>query len=271
VAATAVPRQRPHERHDRWWLEPLFIVTVLGGFGVYAFVVSVQNAHYFADPYLSPFYSPCLTTSCIHVTLPLLGDWYNLSPAFLIVGSPLAFRVTCYYYRRSYYRAFFWSPPACSVPDARKKYGGETRFPFVIQNLHRYALYLAILVLAVLWWDVIQAFSFVRDCFPGCPFIRLGAAEERHFGIGVGSLVMLANVLLLSGYTFGCHAARYLVGGYLDSFHGASLRFRLWSWTNRLNLHHSRWAWFSLFSVALTDLYIRLVAMGVITDLRWIS
>jgi len=38
-----------------------------------------------------------------------------------------------------------------------------------------------------------------------------------------------------------------------------------------LNAHHSRWAWFSLFGVALTDLYIRLVAMGVITDLRWVS
>jgi hypothetical protein len=254
VAATAVPRQRPNERHDWWWLEPLFIVAVLGGFGVYAFFVSIQNAYYFADPYLSPFYSPCLTTSCVHATLPLLGDWYNLSPAFLIVGSPLAFRVTCYYYRRSYYRAFFWSPAACSVPDARKRYSGETRFPFVIQNLHRYALYLAVLVLAVLWWDAIAAFDF-----------------GGRFGVGVGSLVMLANVVLLSGYTFGCHAARYLVGGYLDSFHGASVRFRLWSWTNRLNLHHSRWAWFSLFSVALTDLYIRLVAMGVINDLRWIS
>ncbi len=242
------------------------MVLVLGGFAVYSFVVSVQNASYFFDPYLSPFYSPCLATSCVHPTLPLLGDWYTLSPAFLIVGSPLAFRVTCYYYRRSYYRAFFWSPPACSVPDARAKYAGETRFPFVLQNIHRYALYLAIPVLAVLWWDTIQAFTFELAEPEGVIVVA-----ERHFGIGVGSLVMLANVLLLSGYTFGCHAARYLVGGYLDSFHNASLRFRLWSFTNRLNLHHSRWAWVSLFSVALTDLYVRLAAMGVITDLRWIS
>ena len=227
---------------------------VLGLFGVYAFIVSVLNGNYYYDPYLSPFYSPCLTTSCVHPTFPVIGDWYNLSPAFLIVGSPLAFRATCYYYRRSYYRAFFWSPPACSVPDARAKYSGETRFPFVLQNLHRYTLYLALVVLAILWWDVFLAFNF-----------------DGRFGVGLGTLIMLANVLLLSAYTFGCHAARYLVGGYLDSFHGASLRYRLWSIANRLNAHHGRYAWFSLFSVMLTDLYIRLAAMGVITDPRWIA
>ncbi|HUG05031.1 MAG TPA: succinate dehydrogenase [Candidatus Limnocylindria bacterium] len=253
ATTTASVRQRPHERNDRWWIEPLTIVLVLGLFGVYSLVVSFQNANYYFAPYLSPFYSPCLTTSCVHPTFAIIGDWYNLSPALLILGSPLAFRVTCYYYRRSYYRAFFWSPPACSVPDARPKYGGETRFPWVLQNLHRYTLYLAIVVLAVLWWDILLAFNF-----------------DGRFGVGVGSLIMLANVVLLSGYTFGCHAARYLVGGYLDSFHGASLRFRLWSFANRLNAHHSRYAWFSLFGVMLTDLYIRLAAMGVITDLRWV-
>ena len=267
ATTTASVRQRPHERHDRWWIEPLTIVLVLGLFGVYAFVVSVQNANYYLDPYLSPFYSPCLTTGCVHPTFPIIGSWYNLSPALLIVGSPLAFRVTCYYYRRSYYRAFFWSPPACTVPDARAKYSGETRFPLNLQNLHRYALYLAIPVLAILWWDAIEAFRFP---VPHPERFSLITTEWR-FGIGVGSVIMVANVLLLSGYTFGCHAARYLVGGYLDSFHGASLRFRLWSLANRLNAQHSRWAWFSLFSVMLTDLYIRLCAMGVITDLRWIS
>jgi hypothetical protein len=254
VATIADVRARPHEREDPWWLEPLVIVAVLSGFVVYSLIVSFQNANYFFDPYLSPFYSPCLTTGCIHPIFPIIGDWYTLSPAFLIVGSPLAFRVTCYYYRRSYYRAFFWSPPACTVPDARAKYSGETRFPFLLQNIHRYALYLAILVLAILWWDAIQAFSF-----------------DGHFGVGLGSVIMLINVLLLSGYTFGCHAARYLVGGYLDSFHGKSLRFRLWEFTTRLNGRHSRWAWVSLFGVALTDLYIRLCAMGVIVDPRWVS
>src|SRR5262249_36776897 len=113
---------------------------------------------------------------------------------------------------------------------------------------------LALPILAILWWDVVQAFNF-----------------DGRFGVGVGSVVMLGNVVLLTGYTFGCHAARYLVGGYVDSFHGKSLRFRLWELATILNERHARWAWVSLFSVALTDLYIRLVAAGVITDLRWVS
>src|SRR5437763_1625185 len=61
------------------------------------------------------------------------------------------------------------------------------------------------------------------------------------------------------------------LGGYLDSFHRASLRFRLWSLANRLNARHNRWAWASLVVVGLTDLYIRLVAAGVVVDPRWVS
>src|SRR5207244_10870952 len=78
--------------------------------------------------------------------------------------------------------------------------------------------------------------------------------------------LMLANVILLSGYSASCHSLRYLVGGYLDSFHGKSLRFRLWSWANALNARHARWAWASLLVVGSTDAYIRLLAMGVLHD-----
>ena len=128
-------RHRPQERKDLWWLEPTVIVVVLGTFVLYSIYAGLANANYFFEPYLSPLYSPCLTANCVHPTLPLIGSYWNLSPAILIVAFPLAFRVTCYYYRRSYYRAFFWSPPACAVPDVRKGYAGETRFPFLIQNL----------------------------------------------------------------------------------------------------------------------------------------
>lgn len=260
MAATVRVRTEPRstERRDRWWLEPLVIVLVFSAFVVYSFIASIQNANYFWDPYLSPFYSPCLSANCVHPMLPLVGSWWNLSPALLIVGSPLAFRFTCYYYRRSYYRGFFTSPAACAVPDSRKRYTGESRFPLIIQNIHRYALYLAIIVLLVLWWDTLAAFQFPVK----------GSAGARQFGIGVGSLIMLANVVLISGYTFGCHAARYLVGGHLSSFHGATLRFKAWSLVTRLNLNHSRYAWSSLIVVGLTDLYIRLLAMGVLVDLR---
>jgi hypothetical protein len=248
-----VPALGHIERKDPWWIEPLLYVVVLGGFVVYATWAGLQNAGYYVEPYLSPFYSPCISANCSHVTVPLIGSWWNLSPAIFILAFPAGFRLTCYYYRRSYYRAFFWSPPACVVPDARKKYSGETRFPFIFQNIHRYVFYLATAVLAFLWYDAFEAFRF-----------------PNGFGIGVGTIILLVNVSMLTLYSASCHVARYLVGGYLDSFHRASLRFRLWSLANRLNLHHGRWAWLSLFTVIIADAYIRLLAAGVIRDFRFL-
>jgi hypothetical protein len=252
--AVAVGRRagaRRTERRDTWWLEPLPVVLTLGVFTVYALWAALQNAHYYAAPYLSPFYSPCLAANCEHPTLPLVGSWWNLSPAFLVLWAPLGFRVTCYYYRRAYYRSFFWSPPACAVRDVPKRYTGETRLPFLLQNVHRYFFWISILVLVFLWWDALLAFRF-----------------PTGFGIGVGSLVLLVNVSLLSLYTFSCHSCRYLAGGHLDVFHAAPIRYRLWRSVNRLNERHGRIAWISLVVVALADLYVRLVSMGIITDLR---
>ena len=121
-------------RTDAWWLQPLLVVIGLGGFGIYSTWAALQNAHYYAAPYLSPFYSPCIAANCEHTTVPLIGSWWNLSPAFLILWIPGGFRATCYYYRKAYYRSFFLSPPACAVKDAPKSYAGETRFPFSLSE-----------------------------------------------------------------------------------------------------------------------------------------
>ncbi len=239
------------ERRDAWWLEPLVVVVVLGSFGIYSFWAALQNTHYYAAPYLSPFYSPCIAANCVHPTLPIVGAWWNISPAFLILWIPLGFRATCYYYRKAYYRAFFWSPPACAMPDAPTSYRGETRFPFVLQNFHRYFFWLSIVILAFLWWDVLMAFRF-----------------PNGFGIGLGTIVLGTNSTLLTLYTLSCHSCRHLCAGHLDSFQGKALRWRLWRWTNTLNPRHPAFAWVSLVVVALADLYVRLVAAGVIVDPR---
>src|SRR5438067_1236350 len=73
-----------------------------------------------------------------------LGDWWHCSPALLILPFPLGFRLTCYYYRKAYYRSFWLSPPACAVADAHRRYTGERRFPLIFQNVHRYFFYLAL-------------------------------------------------------------------------------------------------------------------------------
>ncbi|MEE9137771.1 MAG: hypothetical protein V3V07_04405, partial [candidate division NC10 bacterium] len=102
-------------RKDSWWIQPLLTVLGLGAFIVYATWAAFQNAHYYTAPYLSPFYSPCISANCEHITLPLVGPWWTWSPAFLILWAPGIFRLTCYYYRKAYYRSFWWAPPACAV------------------------------------------------------------------------------------------------------------------------------------------------------------
>lgn len=226
------------------WLYPTFVVVALSAFGLYAaWVVFLQPAGYFA-PYLSPFDSPWIKS--------------GIPPGIFVAWAPLAFRLTCYYYRKAYFRSFFWHPRSCAVNEPQRgKYRGETAFPWILNNLHRYAFYATVVQVAFLWFDAIVAFDF-----------------GGRFGIGLGTLVMLVNVLLLSGYTFGCHAFRHLAGGELDCFtcsRTARVRWRLWKGVTVLNVRHDRWAWASLVSVLLTDVYIRLLMSGVLHDPRWIS
>jgi hypothetical protein len=239
-------------RTDSWWIQPLLVVIGLGVFAVYATWAALQNAHYFIEPYLSPFYSPCISTNCTHADIPLIGSWWNLSPAFLILWIPGGFRLTCYYYRKAYYRSFFQSPPACGVRDAAKSYCGETRFPFLLQNVHRYFFYLSLVILVFLWWDAIRAFAF-----------------PDGFGMGVGTVVLCVDAALLSIFSFSCNSCRHICGGYLNSFHSAPGKYKTWRFISRLNERHMEYAWVSLIWVGLTDLYVRLVSMGVIHDLRF--
>jgi hypothetical protein len=232
-------------RRDAWWVEIIPVIVVLGGFGLYATLRAFEGKFYEWGPYLSPFYSPLIDEH---------HQWWKLSPALLILGGPLGFRATCYYYRKAYYRAFFLDPPGCAVGEGRRSYSGETKFPFILQNLHRYFLYLAILFLVFLWKDAIQAFFF-----------------DGKFGMGVGTLVMLVNICLLSTYTLSCHSLRHLAGGKLDCFSCATFgkpRYKAWRGLTVLNERHMLFAWLSLFSVGLTDLYIRLVSSGAIQDVR---
>ena len=250
------------ERKDRWWLAPLLVVLGLGTFIVYSTWAAFVNEHYYVAPYLSPFYSPCLSANCQHISLPIVGTWWTLTPAILVLWIPLGFRTTCYYYRRAYYRAFFWAPPACAVRDLPAGYKGETRFPFTLQNIHRYFFWLSLPVLAFLWWDAINAFRFPTRA----AMTDFGGTE---LGLGIGTLVLIANAALLSLYSLSCHSCRHLCGGHLDAFHRAPARYGLWRIVTRLNERHMNIAWASLIWVGLTDLYIRLLSMGIIQDVRF--
>src|SRR5216683_4777352 len=216
-------------RRDAWWVELIPVVLVLGAFSVYATWRTFENNYYEFGSYLSPFYSPLIKPK-----------WWPLSPAVLILWAPLGFRATCYYYRKAYYRAFFLDPPGCAIAEKPgRKYFGETKFPFILQNLHRYFLYVAVVFIAFLCHDAFRGFFF-----------------DNGFGVGVGSIVLLVNVILLTLYLFSCHSLRHLAGGKLDCFSCATFgreRHSTWRGLSFLNERHMLFAWASLFSVGLAD------------------
>jgi hypothetical protein len=242
-------------RTDRWWLQPLLTAVALVLFIAYSTFRAFQNAHYFVEPYISPFYSPCLTTGCEGDTFPKLftgPSW--ISPALYILIIPLGFRLTCYYYRKAYYRSFWLSPPACAVAEPHERYTGETRFPLVLQNVHRYFFYAGVIFNVILSYDAVLAF---RDA----------AGAWGHMGLG--TLVLLANAVLLWLYSLSCHSCRHIVGGRLNHFSRHPVRYRFWTVVSRLNARHLRFAWISLFGVAFADFYVLLVASHTIADLRF--
>jgi hypothetical protein len=242
-------------RKDPWWRQPAINATALAVVVIYLTWASLVNADYFWQPYISPLYSPCLVTTCT----PGAGyDWIPwltwLSPAVLIIGGPLGFRLTCYYYRKAYYRAFWRAPAACAVREPHGKYTGETRFPLILQNVHRYFFWIAMAFNVILSIDAVIAF-------------RNHAGQWGHMGLG--TLVLVVNAALLWLYSLSCHACRHAVGGRLRHFSKHPVRYWMWTQVSRLNTRHMQYAWVSLFWVLFTDLYIRLVASGAITDPRF--
>jgi hypothetical protein len=222
-----------HLRTDRWWLAPAVTAAGLVAFVVY----STWRAFAAAG---GPNWE-------------ILGSWWTLSPALIILVFPLGFRLTCYYYRKAYYRSFWASPPACAVAEPHRAYTGETRFPLILQNAHRYFFYAALPVAAILTYDTVLTF---RD------------ASYAWGHAGLGTLVFLANTVLIWAYTLSCHSCRHIVGGRLRHFSRHPVRYRLWTWTGRLNARHMQLAWASLISVALCDLYVYLLATGTFDDPR---
>lgn len=265
-ADAPAPRRRFGEtaRLDPWWIQPATVFVGLSLFIVYATWAGLQGTHYWysgkgAD-YLSPFYSPEIFGSSPHSWFGPKPDWWPaqllFSPTLFVLWAPLGFRLTCYYYRGAYYKAFWADPPNCAVGEPRKTYLGERYFPLVLQNIHRYFLYVVVVLTVILARDAWDAMWFMDP---------LGAA---YFGFGVGTLVLTLNVILLGGYIFGCHSLRHLIGGFLDEPSKAPACAKGFACVSVLNRRHMLWAWTSLFWVAFADLYVRLCSLGIWHDLR---
>ncbi len=262
-AVAPLPRRTFGEtsRPGAWWLTPSAVFLALGAFVVYATWAAFQGANYWWGPYLSPFYSPEIWGPSPHAWFAGRPAWWPaglvFSPALLILWAPGGMRLTCYYYRGAYYKAFWADPPSCAVGEPRKRYLGERHFPLILQNVHRYFLYISLFFIVILARDAWEAFWFAD-----------AATGARHFGIGVGSIVLTMNAILLGGYVLGCHSLRHLVGGRLTQLSKAPVQSVAYRCASCLNRGHMRWAWASLFWVAFSDFYVRMLAMGVFRDWR---
>ena len=243
-----------HLRVDKWWVQPAISVFVLVSFIIYSTIRAFENKYYFAEPLISPFYSPCLATSCVegasHLGQPF-GSWWIFSPALLILIFPLGFRMTCYYYRKTYYRAFWLSPPACAVAEPHTKYTGETRAPLILQNAHRWFFYAGLVFNVFLTYDAIISFKNI---------------DGQWGHMSVGTVVLLVSSSLLWFYSLSCHTCRHTVGGRLKHFSKHPVRYKLWTLVSALNQKHQQFAWFSLAAVAFADIYVRQVATGAWTN-----
>ncbi|HEY2577870.1 MAG TPA: hypothetical protein VGI74_16315 [Streptosporangiaceae bacterium] len=246
-------------RKDPWWRAPAITATLLTIWVAYA-TAHVLTGHWYyvaKDHYLTPFFSPCISGECVSGASSL-GHWFPAVPPIIpyaLVSLPfvLGFRLSCYYYRRAYYRAFWRAPAACAVREPHKTYSGETRFPLIMQNLHRYFFFAVVLISILNTYDVTQAFR----------------GPDGDFGFGLGTLIMLANVVLLWGYTLSCHSCRHITGGRLKHFSKHPARYWIWTQISKLNARHMQLAWITLGTLMLTDLYIMLVASGAFSDLRF--
>ena len=196
------------------------------GFG-YLTYAAVVGANYEWGPYLSPVYST-----------PYVPEWWKLSPAFLLLWIPAGFRLTCYYGRKAYYRAAFADPAACSVEEPyRKDYKGETKLPWVLNNLHRYFMYFALALVALHWYEMVHALFYDGGIY-----------------LGVGTAILLVDTLALSFYVFGCHSLRHLIGGGKRCMTSAPkkngktmanevrrkfFQYRMWKTVTAFNLFHN--------------------------------
>lgn len=250
-------------RTDRWWLQPHGIWILLTTWVAYATIRVFTQEYYYtggtADNnlphYLSPFTSPCVSENCVEGS-QLFGNWFPFSfPAFIPLAAItlvflLGFRTTCYYYRKAYYRGFWRSPSACAVPEPRGKYTGETRFPLILQNVHRYFFYAAVVISLVNTYDIFHSLAY---------------------GFGFGTLIMITNVTLLWAYTLGCHACRHAIGGQLRHFSKHPIRYALYRAVGKLTKRHQEFAWTTLATLMLTDWYVWMLSSGAFSDLFYFS
>ena len=247
------------QRIDNWWTEPFWMASALTIAVLYTgmrVLIWDGDIQYDNHRVTSPIFSPDVL-HLLHITNH--PGWMN--SAMLILWIPFGFRGTCYYMRRVYHRTFFQNPTGCMIAKPELNYAigykGEKGL-FILNNIHRYMLYLAILILSVKFYDVILTTKF----------------SDGSRAISIGTLILGIESFLLLMYVTSCHAFRHLFGGGMNRWRGglSGVFGSLYRTVSKVNVHHSFWFWTSLAMVFLGDLFVLAVAEDILSDqilLEW--
>jgi hypothetical protein len=254
--STLDSRKYWRNRRDFWWGIPAFQFVGLVSFIIYAFwaiMIDTDDFKVEKTHYVSPFFSPEVEVS---------GWPDQLSPALILIWAPVGFRTTCYYARKVYFRAFLADPPGCAIGEFRKldgKYKGESSWPWILNNLHRYFFYAAFILAAIKWYDFVLAMRFETET---------GATE---WGLGIGTVLLGGEALFLTLYVLSCHSFKHLLGGGIDCHNcsrAGKARYAGWKRIKNLNENHHIYFWISLVLIVVADVYIRLIAKAQIEITR---
>jgi hypothetical protein len=181
------------------------------------------NALFFGN-YISPFYSPKFSAIRRTVGLApsrLVARLASIFPALLMLWAPAGFRLTCYYYRGAYYKAFWATRRPAPSASRAKLISGERSFPLIMQNVHRYFLYLALVFIVILTIDVWKALWFVDP-------------QRQEFWDRVGTIVSRNQCDSAERLYFGCHSLRHLAADFSINFEIATVsRLRVRELFNR--------------------------------------
>lgn len=248
------PENFATNRKDAWWIPPISLGVSFFLFAVYSLAVTIfdfnAGIHTFGNlvgtHYNSPFYGP--------------EPWFSwpafLPFAFFTLWAPFGFRGTCYYMRRVYYRSFFAGPPACAVDGLSKfkgKYKGESKLPWVLNNFHRYFMYLAVILALYHWYEAIHSFVFI-------------GASGNEFGMGIGTILAVLDATTLTLYVSTCHAFRHMMAGRINR--QGKISAPIAKFLDKLNPYHGRFFWLSLTTVWIWDIYVRLMGHGILDVVR---
>ena len=138
-------------RKDNWWVEPLLVFLGYCRFHRLRDLGRCSATTSRTTQCPAPAICRRCTRRCCITSAPAWWPAFlPFSAAMLILWAPAGFRFTCYYYRGAYYKAFWADPLSCAVGEPRKTYRGEKKFPLILQNVHRYFLYFAIIFVFIL-------------------------------------------------------------------------------------------------------------------------